>query len=198
MNKTVKEWFESAEPEIGKHLLARANYSSLNKECSSLVEAINQGFTWSRTPEGQSFWQSISSRNLETIKTCKELPKREFEIYTPKEVSTYDQYIKIKGMRGYELTTHYNTAPFDNCQNFSIASFENICSNVNEEECLKVIKYLVRTIKKTMMIVDIHASFEPNMYKFLKDAVLFRNAYTSTNGSNMVIVMFKFPKEYAA
>lgn len=54
----VIDFFENVPGEIGTKLCAYA--VNFDRNVDSLSEAINQGFSWSNTPEGDSYWQSYA------------------------------------------------------------------------------------------------------------------------------------------
>jgi hypothetical protein len=48
MEKTIKEWLE----ELNLVCIA-------NERCESLVDALNEGFAWINSPQGNVFWHEI-------------------------------------------------------------------------------------------------------------------------------------------
>jgi hypothetical protein len=97
------------------------------------------------------------------------------------------------GVEIYEhRDTHIYTSPFGNCQNCSVAYFEdNNC--YTEEDILKFFMAIYKQVSKPLCILDIR--FE----KYKKLEKLFRNndmihaemEYQNTTGNSMVIIILK-------
>lgn len=62
--KTIKEWLsELPEPYKTQALTAYAIYpfpSSLNQSTDSLQSAVDEGFNWEKTEQGNEYWENLS------------------------------------------------------------------------------------------------------------------------------------------
>lgn len=63
--KTYSDWFkEKLPPEVAAraiHLMGTSagRGRSRNEECSDIAEALQLGFTWSKTKEGHAYWEQL-------------------------------------------------------------------------------------------------------------------------------------------
>ena len=63
--KTVKEWFETLPQPIRSKALNNLDPESADERTKTLYDALVVGFTWSRTPEGNTHWSKIAVRLYE-------------------------------------------------------------------------------------------------------------------------------------
>ncbi len=57
--KTIKKWFEYLPETIKQQAINNLKRKNINHKADSLAAAINNGFVWAETPEGDRYWQEI-------------------------------------------------------------------------------------------------------------------------------------------
>ncbi len=195
MNKTVREWFEQQDSPYKEVLLSRMREP--NRVVSSLKDAIN-AFTWSNTPEGHVFWNKIYTNNAKDLSILKTIDlTKDYFLAVPTSTQDRDYHLDITDKNNYKFQIQFNRAPFNNCQNISIASFDTLITSCNTVDIIRTIKYLLKYCGKRMLIVDVHTKLVPTIKNILKEFICFEHDYESTNTSKMTIIMFKFPENYA-
>ncbi len=111
----------------------------------------------------------------------------------------YRQYIKdisIINPNGVEYTILYeHDNPTCNCQFGSIGNFAPLLYlNTPRENKIAILRQLweFKRNKTDMMMVDISQGYEKNFDELIpKENIVFKTKYDSTNGSKMMIIMFK-------
>jgi len=59
MNKSIVNWYKELNSPEREQALANCDKSKLTNEVHALYQAINDGFTWSSTPEGSDYWSNL-------------------------------------------------------------------------------------------------------------------------------------------
>lgn len=101
------------------------------------------------------------------------------------------------GSTGAYYYDDYNFAvyasPFFNCQNFTIAGFNNAInklSNLSSSDLISVLKGM--GFGRKLLMIDVHTQYVPEVRNLFHDyEFLIDTPYTSTNGSEMHIFYIK-------
>ena len=92
-----------------------------------------------------------------------------------------------EGMPVSESSTVHS--PFGNCQTFSIRNVFNILKQKEAEEILRI---LIKRHSKTQLIVDVKKEYAKNFLDlFLPEDLIFKQDYTNSTGSKMVMILVK-------
>lgn len=117
---------------------------------------------------------------------------------------SYKIHVKCSSLN-MAVNMRFHPSPFGNCQNFSIANleslllfsnFKNQSLEIKKEIFLRVLYEIEEYVEKHILIVDIHQDYRESLWELLSDILLddeepIFTDYTSTNGSNMSIILIK-------
>lgn len=110
------------------------------------------------------------------------------------DCSDFRQYLKPIRIDGSNISYYYQE-PFFNCQIASIASFDNLLQyNDKKNYPITLHKVWSLCIGKRMLMVDIKYNMEILENLFTKGEIVFKQLYTSTNGSNMTMYLLNMEK----
>lgn len=106
---------------------------------------------------------------------------------------------KIDGTNGSGFTRYKNhylhiatyASPFFNCQNFSIANFENLlCQNATDEEIYQLVLHIRQ--ERLMVMLDVRTNHAARIKNIFKDCTfIVDQPYISTNNSHMHLFYIK-------
>lgn len=194
--KVTRQWFEEQPSPIREILLERYNPSFLG-ERKDLWAALIGGFDWSKTPEGEIFWRNIyDSQSFNSLVELHKTNSLQSQPQKPLQptitVSNYPDWyrmVNFKFPNGYSGKFYYCVGPFMNCQNFSIAAFNQILEVCNDKQTIELINLVKVKVEKALLLIDINHSYINRVDKIFKESVMFKNEYKSTNNSEMCMYM---------
>lgn len=102
----------------------------------------------------------------------------------------YIEYCRFVNSNGYSANISLIYSPFGNCQNFSIAYFNNILSTFSNEDVTKAVQICSARVDKHLLLIDVATIYTVRIEKIFTN-IVFKNDYVSTNNSYMTIFMIK-------
>ncbi len=183
--KTVKQLFEEQEDGVREVLLARLDSESGNSPSPDIFSAINQGFTWYRTPEGEMFWSDVCNTGGKAGLLREKLEK-EIGYSMKGSANCFTISFNKRNGTGKANVSAYNS-PFGNCQNCSIANYNVILSEVPAEHVPGLTQLIAKDFSKKFVVLDLNQMYMAQVNKIFGKS-MFETPYVSTNGSKMCIV----------
>lgn len=99
--------------------------------------------------------------------------------------SNYTNQWRFKSQTSIYITH----SPTGNCQIYTIANANYI---LGYDNTLEIFKTIQKRANKAQMLIDINQSYIPRLEAIFKpEDIVFKQSYTSTNGSNMIIYLIK-------
>lgn len=104
----------------------------------------------------------------------------------------YDFNVKFPIEDGYVETVQIIGYPTGNCQLSFIGNVRNLLGI--KKDCIKELIKKLKFNTMNQFIVDIKINDETKIEEFFKDetSIVMKNPYVSTNGSNMILYIFKW------
>lgn len=186
--KTIREFFEEVPDEtMKKRLLTNLNKKDETKVVSSLFEAINSGFGWAATDEGQDYWSRIYTLKDLGANSAQETIESRYLASKGNGLIREMVFIDQKNTsRKVAITLNGN--PFNNCQNCAIASFDNLLTIFDKADFENIIGLFYKYgSNKKLMAFDVHGKYKDQINSTFAERVVFLTPYKSTNGSAMIM-----------
>lgn len=105
---------------------------------------------------------------------------KDFKVIESDTTSGYTRY------RGTSFSFGVYGSPFYNCQNFTIAGFNSVLTNLKNKDILQLCLELSRQSYRKLLLIDVHTSYSTQIHEIFEGfSFIIDQQYVSTNDSGM-------------